>query len=193
MDPRHLATPHDRYYPSSTPRTIAAYAELRQAMLVSSPSSSASSSGTTSPTMGTDALSDRKGKSPERQPLVLVQLSHPGLQSSSTISFSRNPFSQAVAPCSTRPELAGWIGWLISRFMWPRKSRILNAEEWLEIVRLFVVAAQGLEEAGWDGVQLHSAHGYLLAEWLSPLVSLSSSLANCQDRLTTRTDQSRSD
>ena len=40
------------------------------------------------------------------------------------------------------------------------------------IVQQFVVAAKGMEEAGWDGVQLHAAHGYLLAEWMSPLVSL---------------------
>jgi 2,4-dienoyl-CoA reductase-like NADH-dependent reductase (Old Yellow Enzyme family) len=37
---------------------------------------------------------------------------------------------------------------------------------------MFVGSAKLVEKAGWDGVQIHSAHGYLLAEFLSPLVSL---------------------
>jgi 2,4-dienoyl-CoA reductase-like NADH-dependent reductase (Old Yellow Enzyme family) len=35
---------------------------------------------------------------------------------------------------------------------------------------MFVGSAKLVEKAGWDGVQIHSAHGYLLAEFLSPLV-----------------------
>ena len=63
------------------------------------------------------------------------------------------------------------MGWLISRIMWPRKSRTLTSDEWLGIVGRFVDAAEGMARAGWDGVQIHAAHGYLLAEWISPLVS----------------------
>jgi len=55
--------------------------------------------------------------------------------------------------------------------MWPLKSRMItDVQEWLDIVGRFVQAAQGVEQAGWGGVQIHSAHGYLLAEYLSPLV-----------------------
>lgn len=36
---------------------------------------------------------------------------------------------------------------------------------------MFVDAAVVAERAGWEGAQVHSAHGYLLAEYLSPLVS----------------------
>ena len=43
--------------------------------------------------------------------------------------------------------------------------------EWLGIVENFVKTAKMAEEAGWNGVEVHSAHGYLLAEYLSPLVS----------------------
>lgn len=59
---------------------------------------------------------------------------------------------------------------------WPIDSRRLNVEEWVEVVRQFVRAAKVMEEAGWGGVQIHSAHGYLLAEYLSPHVSRPTSL-----------------
>lgn len=47
----------------------------------------------------------------------------------------------------------------------------MDSRDWLDIVEMFVASAKVAEEAGWDGVQVHSAHGYLLAEYLSPLVS----------------------
>ncbi|ORX34233.1 hypothetical protein BD324DRAFT_637184 [Kockovaella imperatae] len=151
VDPGHLATPHDRSYPSSTPDTIAAYKQLQQSA-IGSPESSTS----------------HRTRAP---PLTICQLSHPGLQSSSTACFSRWPWSPAVAPIGTRPDMSGIMGWLISRVLWPRQSRILDVQGWLRIVDLFVDSAKGMEMAGWDGVQIHSAHGYLLAEWISPLTN----------------------
>jgi 2,4-dienoyl-CoA reductase-like NADH-dependent reductase (Old Yellow Enzyme family) len=51
---------------------------------------------------------------------------------------------------------------------------VVDFRDWLEIVDMFVGSAKLVEKAGWDGVQIHSAHGYLLAEFLSPLVRSSS-------------------
>ncbi|KAI1722093.1 NADH:flavin oxidoreductase / NADH oxidase family domain-containing protein [Ditylenchus destructor] len=49
------------------------------------------------------------------------------------------------------------------------KPRALKLEEIKnEVIRDFVFAAKFCKEAGFDGVELHSAHGYLLAQFISP-------------------------
>lgn len=143
IDPKHLASPHDL---TITPSTADRVAYRRLASVVASNL---------------------------EPPLLIMQISHPGLQSSSTVNFSRLPYQRAIGPCSARPDMDGGImGWLWSHAVWPRKSKEINdPEDWLRIVDKFVVGAVLAEEAGWDGVQVHAAHGYLLAEYLSPLVS----------------------
>ena len=63
------------------------------------------------------------------------------------------------------------LGWIAGHLIWPSKSvEVVDFRDWLEIVDMFVGSAKLVEKAGWDGVQIHSAHGFLLAEFLSPLV-----------------------
>ena len=47
----------------------------------------------------------------------------------------------------------------------------MTAAQIAETVRRFAVTAARAEQAGFDGVEVHAAHGYLLSQFLSPLVN----------------------
>jgi len=81
---------------------------------------------------------------------IAVQLHHGGREAKSTISGS-----QPVAP-SPLPGLAGEI---------PRE---MTVEEIAEAVAYFAEAALRAREIGFDGVELHAAHGYLIDQFISP-------------------------
>jgi NADPH2 dehydrogenase len=51
------------------------------------------------------------------------------------------------------------------------KTRMLTVEELYGIADAFVAAAQLAVKAGFDGVELHGAHGYLLNQFFSPLLN----------------------
>ena len=51
------------------------------------------------------------------------------------------------------------------------KGRVLSVDEIHEIVDAFGEAAQRSIEAGFDGVQIHGAHGYLVSQFLSKLAN----------------------
>ncbi len=47
----------------------------------------------------------------------------------------------------------------------------MTAEEVADVPRRFAEVAQIAREAGFTGVQVHAAHGYLLSQFLTPLVN----------------------
>lgn len=89
--------------------------------------------------------------------LQLVQLSHPGRQCPKGLN------KETVAPSavSFSPVLATTFG----------TPRELREDEILDIIQRFATAAQICEKAGFEGVQLHGAHGYLISQFLSPLTN----------------------
>jgi 2,4-dienoyl-CoA reductase-like NADH-dependent reductase (Old Yellow Enzyme family) len=52
--------------------------------------------------------------------------------------------------------------------MFERTPRALTVEEVEEIIEAFAAGIRRAAEAGFDGAQLHAAHGYLLCSFLSP-------------------------
>lgn len=88
---------------------------------------------------------------------VWMQINHPGRQSPRTLS------RQPVAPSAV--GLRGTAGAFA-------KPRALESAEVEEIVARFVETARIAERAGFDGVQIHGAHGYLVSQFLSPRTNL---------------------
>ncbi|GEE02934.1 FMN oxidoreductase [Gordonia spumicola] len=87
---------------------------------------------------------------------VWMQINHPGRQ------VQANMPGVAWAPSAVRVD----IGAMSKRFAEPVE---MTAEQIAETVERFAVTAARAEEAGFDGVEVHAAHGYLLSQFLSPL------------------------
>ncbi len=51
------------------------------------------------------------------------------------------------------------------------KSRMLEKEELMQLIEDFAAATERAVKAGFDGVELHGAHGYLLNQFFTPLLN----------------------
>ncbi|ARR56695.1 NADH:flavin oxidoreductase [Rhizorhabdus wittichii DC-6] len=85
-----------------------------------------------------------------------VQLSHAGRQSRESV-LGRQPVAPSAVP-------------LTSLYL-NAVPRALEADEIARIVRRYADAAALAVQCGYDAVMLHGAHGYLLQQFLSPLVN----------------------
>jgi len=86
---------------------------------------------------------------------AIVQINHPGRQTPTGLS------SRVVAPSAVP---------LAYRGAFP-KPRALESNEIVELVERYAETARLVCEAGFDGIQLHGAHGYLISQFLSPRVN----------------------
>jgi len=94
----------------------------------------------------TQAIQGRGGK-------IVLQISHSG--------------------CSANPKLTGQMPLSPSNVEGTFKSpcKEMTASDIQELIEAFGLAAQRAKTAGFDGVQIHAAHGYLINQFLSPLLN----------------------
>ena len=81
---------------------------------------------------------------------IVAQLNHGGAHINTSVTGT-SPISSSVND-KTGPD-----------------SRAMTREDIEEIISAFGTAASRAKKAGFDGVQLHGAHGYLLSQFLSPI------------------------
>ncbi|MFQ6100216.1 MAG: NADH:flavin oxidoreductase [Anaerolineae bacterium] len=84
---------------------------------------------------------------------VAVQINHGGMQ------CSRETVAETMAPSAVDAPFLS------------RLPREMTADEIELIIQAYGQAARRAREAGFDGVQIHGAHGYLIGQFLSPFVN----------------------
>jgi len=94
----------------------------------------------------TEAVHDEGGR-------VVAQINHGGMY------CSRRTVSQTVAPSRVEASFLS------------RAPRALAVDEIEELVQAYGEAARRARQAGFDGVQIHGAHGYLVSQFLSPFTN----------------------
>jgi 2,4-dienoyl-CoA reductase-like NADH-dependent reductase (Old Yellow Enzyme family) len=85
--------------------------------------------------------------------LVAAQINHSGLQTQADV------VAEPIAPSS------------ISAPFIPRTPRAMSGKEVEMLIEAYGQAARRAKAAGFDAVQVHAAHGYLISEFLSPFAN----------------------
>jgi len=93
-----------------------------------------------------DAVHDEGG-------LIAVQINHGGMQ------CSREAVAETMAPSAVAASFL------------ERPAREMTPDEIAAMIQAFAQAARRVKEAGFDGVQIHGAHGYLISQFLSPFAN----------------------
>jgi 2,4-dienoyl-CoA reductase-like NADH-dependent reductase (Old Yellow Enzyme family) len=81
---------------------------------------------------------------------VVVQINHGGLQCDKAV------VTDPIAPSG------------LDDAMLEQSPRAMTGEEIINLIDAYAQAARRVQEAGFDGVQVHAAHGYLISQFLSP-------------------------
>jgi 2,4-dienoyl-CoA reductase-like NADH-dependent reductase (Old Yellow Enzyme family) len=89
---------------------------------------------------------------------IWMQINHPG----------RQVFKKMGGKVLSPSDVALDMGKHSSLFSAPKP---MDEQEIEDVIQRFTVTAKRAEEAGFDGVEIHAAHGYLLAQFLSPLTN----------------------
>ena len=93
-------------------------------------------------------------------PHLWTQINHPGRQAMEQIN------SELMAPSSIPLQFGG------RKKVSKKIPKTLNESEILSIIEAFGYTAKILKKAGFTGVQIHGAHGYLVSQFLSPKTNI---------------------
>lgn len=85
---------------------------------------------------------------------IFMQIHHAGRETVSLIT-GEQPVSASMIPCPVNRELV----------------KELSTEETYEVIEKFGDAALRAKKAGFDGIELHAGHGYLITQFLSSYVN----------------------
>ena len=90
--------------------------------------------------------------------LAVMQINHPGRQVFKAMR------GKAIAPSAVPLDMGKH-----SKFF--AQPREMTCQDIHDVCKRFVQTAKQAEKAGFDGVEIHAAHGYLLTQFLSPLTN----------------------
>ena len=96
-----------------------------------------------------------------------VQIQHPGKQA----AWPRRNLISASDNVADLPGSAGHEVIYAEGIAQGKSSRAMTLEEIYDLIEKFAEAAWRVQQAGFDSVELHGAHGYLIAQFMSPYVN----------------------
>ena len=96
-----------------------------------------------------------------------VQIQHPGRQA----AWPRKNLMSASDQVVDIPGSAGHEVVYAEEMAQGKSIRAMTVDEIYELVEKFAEAAWRCQQAGFDAVELHGAHGYLIAQFMSPYVN----------------------
>ncbi|KAF2435534.1 FMN binding oxidoreductase [Tothia fuscella] len=99
---------------------------------------------------------------------AIAQINHPGRQAPIMSGGTRSFFDKAIAPSAIPLNIGDNLIAKAARVLVFGTPREMSSEDIQITIRQFADASRFLAEAGFDGIELHGAHGYLIAQFLSP-------------------------
>ena len=105
----------------------------------------------------TQALADWASAVHRRDVRLIGQLVHQGRVA--TVLDDRHPLAPSALPAVRGSRIFG-------------SSQALTSAQITDLIDRFATATVMLEQAGFDGVEIHAAHGYLIGQFLSPTTNL---------------------
>lgn len=100
-----------------------------------------------------------------------VQLNHPGRQSPLGAG-TRGVWEKSIAPSAVGLNIGENLFARMASGLVFGTPREMTMGDIVDVKRRFVDAARFVSDVGFKGVELHAAHGYLLAQFLSPRSNL---------------------